>query len=307
MSTNPDSIWVCFPLKILTRSFLIDMALVSLASFVLVCSVARSRELIQLRDSSIRTYQVCVKPPGGEVQRFLIANSSRSVDQLRNELVRQMIGPVSPQVGLVRWYQETSQAYAESVGADQPIDRAGQDPFRTVSLRQPDGTQAGEAVQSKPGVENSATTVPSALNQTTRWREYWVSRDEKAERWLTSYESQISKRAEVFSQSIEITQPNVWRLSESNVRWAVMIALATIAVGSLWRLLLPPVVLGGGVRLATANPGALTESTAAMCFRESWIRIRQPLGVTLRGAAGWSMVGAATLSSGMMMFLALSV
>ncbi|MFG0254544.1 MAG: hypothetical protein ACF787_05530 [Rhodopirellula sp. JB053] len=281
--------------------------LVALASFVLLCSVARSRELLQLGNSSVRTYQVCVNPPGGEVQRFVIANWSRSKDQLRNDMVRKMIGPVSPQVGLVRWYQETSRVYAESFDQKQPMDPAGQDPFRTVSLRQSVVTQNGEAVASNSGVGNSGDADVPSSNPAARWREYWGSRDAKAERWLASYESQVSKRAEVISQSIEISQPSVWKLSDSDMRWAAAFALATIVVGSLWRMLMPPVVLCEGVRLATADSGALTESTAAMCFRESWIRIRQPMGVTLRGAAGWSMVGAATLSSGMMMFLALSI
>ncbi|MBB3209052.1 hypothetical protein FHS27_004888 [Rhodopirellula rubra] len=294
MSTNPDSLWVCFQLKILTRSFLIDIVLVSMGAFMLVCLIGQTRGAMERRGTELQTYWVEIRQPSGQETRFLIPDSSQTEEQIREDLVRRMIGPPAPEAAVVRWCQETSEIYAATLvnlgiaaADDSPSNESS---FRTVSVR-------------RGGNESSAD--PDGEQRASAWRDYWMSRDAKAQQWLASYEASLQSRVSGLGQSILITKPRWWMPSVAIVQLAIVVGLIVGLLGCVWRYVSPPLMVeADGVTFEAVRSEPKSPTTAAMCFRRSWFRVQQPMSVTLRVIAGWTIVGSTVLAVGVVSVIA---
>ncbi|MCM2373469.1 hypothetical protein [Aporhodopirellula aestuarii] len=288
-------------MKILTRSFLADIVLVSLGCFTLVCVIGLWRETKSGRTEGRYNYTVEVERAEKPAMKFRVANSCQTEDQLRADLVQRLVGAPTPQVALVRWYQETSEFYAASVenATQQAVAASANSPgmsstpgtFRTVAARQGTSGSPPEA---------------AGFDTASAWRDYWATREGKAEAWLASYRARVDARMAALGHAIRITQPSEWMPPVAVLQLAILLSLVVAAVGYVWRLVNPPVSFAtDGVTLGTEHAGPSEARTAAMCFRQSWVRIQQPMGVTLRGLMGWSIVLAAMVAVAMLLMFSL--
>lgn len=264
----------------LTRSYLIDITLVALASFTLVCVLGLNDEPETGGQANQHAFAVEIQQPDGRIATYRVNKTSQTVDQLRDDLVRQTIGHRTPNVAWMQWYRETAEFYAASC-AEQSESELARDPdtksaFRTVST----GTKES-------GVSSSSTG--DTTEHLTRWRDFWTQRQSKATTWLTNHERHEQARRAAITASIQITPTRSSLPPASIYAKAATITTLVVLLGLIWRVVCPPRSCRGVVPADTS--GIATEgNNAAMCFRESWVRMRQPASVVLRGVAGWTIV-----------------
>jgi len=89
------------------------------------------------------------------------------------------------------------------------------------------------------------------------------------------------------------------------VQVAIVVGLIIAVLGCVWRYVSPPLMVeADGVTFEAVRSEPKSSTTAAMCFRRSWFRVRQPMSVTLRAIAGWTIVGSTVLAVGVVWVLA---
>ncbi len=268
----------CVQLMILTRSFLIDITLVAIASFTLVCVGWEARSASSQSMPRSSKFVVEHRQTDGTQTSYLITERTQDVDQIREELVQRLIGRPDSQVALVQWYRETAEFYAAAdqmrIAAETLKREAESSVFQTVSARQ--------NVQSPPD---------ELGDRNSQWLDFWKQRHDKADSWLAAYAHSRLARAEALRGSLSISRSRQWIPSTKTYQLAVMISLCVTMIGVLWRAACPSRSLKSQ-HLSWANDqcGAISESPAAMRFRESWVRVKQPFNVKLRHATGWSLV-----------------
>ncbi len=277
----------------LTRSYLIDITLVGLASFTLLCVLGQTLEQGSSGPANRQAYAVTITQPNGQRTTYRVNETRQTADQLREDLVQQMSVRRTPDVAWMQWYRETAELYAadctsrgQSVAAR---DSASETVFRAVST----GLQKSTGLQETD--LQSSNGNPGAATPLTRWRDFWMDRQAKATSWLTEYEQQNLARRAAINASIQITPTRSWLPSPTMSAKAAMIATLVMLLGLVWRAVFPPRSFflsrsSRGMLSASTNENAATGNTAAMCFRESWVRMRQPASVVLRGLAGWGIV-----------------
>lgn len=264
----------------LSRSYLIDITLVGFACFTLVCVLAQA----PWQKSTGQTFAVEMKQADGRTATYQVHQTSQTADQLRADLVQRLSVHRTPNVAWMQWYQETAERYAAACAesaagmktrqANQQSDATSV--FRTVSTGSP----------SKSGDD-------AASDQLARWQDFWTQRQVKATTWLASYEKNAQARETALNASIQITPVQPWLPSASVGAKAALIAVLVVLLGSVWRLVCPPRSChAGSVSPRELTATAVSGHVAAMCFRESWVRVRQPLGVVLRCVCGWTIVSA---------------
>jgi len=279
MSPVLDSIfWLCFQLKIVTRSFAMDITLVSLACFTLVCAISCWRETSASLAAGRHCYCVSIQQSGGTVDRYLVKQTFQTAEELRGDLVYRMAGRSAPERAVMQWYQESSQFYAAAVRVD-PAAVATVDSdevFRTAAVRQ------------------SVTPVEPGLN---RWQAFWDRREKAASGWLAEQTTNRESRMELLSRSISISERVNWMPTGSVWKVAVGLSVLVLMAGLVWRFVCPVLSLqpdGGAGAQMILTPGG--SQPAAMCFDASWVKARQPAGVLMRGMIGWGIVAAAVFA-----------
>lgn len=283
----------------LSRSYLIDIALVGFACFTLVCVLAQT----PWQESSRQTFAVEIRQADGRTASYRVNRTNRTADQLREDLVKRLSVQRTPNVAWMQWYQETAERYAAACAesaaglktrqAHQQSDT--ESVFRTVSTGAPT-----TGPPSNSGDE-------AAGDQLARWQDFWTERQVKAATWLASYEKNAQSRGTALNASIQITPVQSWLPSASVGAKAALIAVLVVLLGSVWRLLCPPRSCHlGSVAPVGSAATAMGEHVAAMCFRESWVRVRQPAGVVLRSVCGWTIV-LASLVAGVSVMIQLLV
>ncbi|TWT65213.1 hypothetical protein [Allorhodopirellula solitaria] len=261
-------------MKILTRSYLIDIGLVGLASFALVCVLGKA--CWDTGESADRhSFTVEIQSPDRPKATYLVGDTGQTADQLRADIVQRMIGRRTPDVAWMQWYRETAQRYAAACSAPAagPLAEQTETPsvFRTVSTE-----------------SNSPRSAGVEAESLSRWQGFWTHRQTKADAWLANHDKTVQARQEALHASIQIYPMKSWLPSAAVQATAVAAAVLVVLLGSLWRLLSPPRSFHlDGIAPADLEGAAVEGNPAAMCFRESWIRVRQPANVVLRGVVGW--------------------
>jgi hypothetical protein len=265
-------------LKILTRSFLIDITLVAIASFTLACVLWEARSASSQSMPSSTKFIVEHRQADGTRSTYLITESTPDVDQVREELVQRLIGRPDSQVALVQWYRETAEFYVAAtqlrIAAETLKPEGEASVFKSVSARQ--------NLQSPPDEQGA---------RNSQWLDFWMQRQVKADSWLATYTQSRLTRAEALRGSLSISRSRQWIPSTEACQVALVLSLCVAMLGSLWRVVCPARSLKSqNLAWSNSRSVAVSESPAAMRFRESWVRVKQPFNVKLRHATGWSLV-----------------
>lgn len=264
----------------LSRSYLIDITLVGFACFTLVCVLAQAI----WQESTGQTFAVEIKQADGRAATYQVRQTSQTADQLRADLVQRLSVQRTPNVAWMQWYQETAERYAAACAESAVSQKAQQ------ANQQSDAQSVFRTASTGPPAKSGDDP---ASDQLARWQDFWTQRQVKATTWLASYEENAQARRMAMNASIQITPVHAWLPSATVVAKAALIAVLVVLLGSVWRLLCPP----RSCHAAGASSMELMETAAgghvaAMCFRESWVRVRQPTGVVLRCVGGWAIVSA---------------
>ncbi len=260
----------------LTRSYLIDITLVGLASFTLLCVLALTCGRDATMAAGRHAFAVEIAQPDGQTTTCRVDQTRQAADQLRDDLVQQLTRHRTPDVAWMHWFQETAEHYAAMCGEPE-VARVAQDlnpesVFRTVST----------------GPKTTPTHGENA-SELGHWREFWTLRQSKATAWLARREENTQARQAALRDSIRITPVQSWLPPPSICVKAGLVAILVMLIGAVWRLACPPHSCYGIPRAGTL-PTEAQGNCAAMCFRESWVRVRQPVNVVARGVVGWAIV-----------------
>lgn len=268
----------CVSVKIPQRSFLLDITLIGLSVFGCVCSALPTKTIWVARWHST----------DGRANEFKIDADSSNPEKIRNRVIEQIIRPTPDQVGRVRWLMETSEFYARSTLSDDAISTVTtsvqNDAFQTVAF--------GSPTQKFATTETSQSVTPS--DQAARWSQFWGDRAARSCIWLSDHERATAHQIERLRQTIRIVRVSAWFPNRSGAALALAVALLVMSIGALWRLWMPQrqwPAPGAAIRSrATESVEEDGPTTAAMAFRNDWVRLRQPLGVHVRAISGCGIV-----------------
>ncbi len=275
----------CVSVKIPDRSFLIDIGLVGFGCFTIVWC------LMPVQGS----WTAKVRKPDGSVQSFRVEDPSDDPDVIHEHLVSQLVPKTSRELGLQRWRAESAGFYAK---ANTPA------PPSTPSLESTSETEvtsdaASSVYQTVSHQAESTTDALVPADSSEQWHAFWLDREQR----LTAAIANVEKRQQDYlaglGDSISVVRETSFVMQRSWLIVALLVSLGVMLIGTLWRALLPPLGFhfnGQPQNIAFApstTEGGLdnsTTETAAMHFRASWVRVRQPFRVWSRRACGWLIV-----------------
>lgn len=272
--------------KIPTRSFLMDFGLVGASVFVLACLAQPKNE----------NWVATVHRDDGTHHSIRVDYQGDDETHLRQSILSELVPPEGEKLGLARWQSETSLFYAQAVAQRMASsnDNGKQDEngvFRTASY------QAEGASESPSG------------DSTTDWVGFWNRRGNQSANWLNEYNEFHQRRVARISESLVVGRVNAFLPARKGVLLAIAAAIFTIGIGTLWCVWIPRRTLSGHTALRglivasrSAEGGAAAVRSedlvepAAMSFRSSWVRLRQPFAVQTRRACGWMIVLSAMIA-----------
>lgn len=263
---------VLVTVKIPARSFLLDIGLVGLSCFALACSAWPGQPV----------WVVSWERPDGQRATNHIHAADRDEKTIRRELINDLTKNRSANVGMMRWQQESSLFYAET--AREPITKNDDTVFRTAgySLAQSESTASDKS--------------------STAWQSYWIDRASRTEQWLHRHKASQAQRRMALEETIDVSRVVPLFPERGVVFIGLAAALIAVMLGTLWHSLIPPRTMvdlsthRGDVAAPNTNRDRGTTETAAMSFRRTWVRVRQPIGVRLRQGCGWVAVLVAMMS-----------
>lgn len=274
----------------LTRSYLIDITLVALASFTLLCVFGQTYWQTAHESADRFTFAVEIEQADGRTKTYRVHETRQTAGELRADVVQRMSGPSTPDIAWMQWFQETAERYAATCSA----------PAKAT----PDPSSDAASVFHTVSTGSTSSVVDSDETQhLSRWRDFWTQRQSHATAWLANHEQRDQARRAALSASIRITPVRSSIPPASVCAKALLITTLVVLFGMAWRLVSPPrsCRLHRVVPAMTSIDAAESDKMAAMCFRESWVRVRQPVSAVLRGVAGWSIVLASLAACGSVM------
>lgn len=286
--------------KIPTRSFLTDFGLVGASVLILACLVQPKSE----------TWVASVQRADGTTTSVEVDERNRhqgdDVNKIRSSIIGELVPPENEKQGLVRWQSETSLFYAQA------------DSQRLGSQRL-DPQQLASSAQNNPQLQNrvfqTASHQPESLAESrlddsaTKWTGFWQRRGDQSADWLNEYSEFHQQRVARISKSLVVARVDTFLPARGGLLMAMLAALVTVVAGGLWCLWVPrrtlPKCLALNEPVGSAVEGSAAFSPtdefaepAAMSFRLSWVRLRQPFAVHARRACGWMIVLTAMIAVG---------
>lgn len=240
-----------------------------------------------------------IEQADGSVEKYSVEETLQSADELHADLTQRMLGRPAPQVALMRWYRESANFYVAASCETRPGEQTNGQPMASgPGMTMPSGEvfHTTSARQASMPVARGSDSIDSK-SSSSHWQNFWSQRENQAAVWLARQETQVAQRLDSLQRSIHIIERHRWMPPKSTIGLAFFLSMMVLVTGCLWRLVCPPRSLQFDQAVV---PGVLCKptgaNTAAMCFRQSWVRARQPALVLAQGMMGWGICGAATFT-----------